>query len=310
MPLNSPEPPTTLKPHSTSGTNMASAIIGIHDMSYCTHTWSCSNITISWPRCYISHSLHPNKKHPKALRTSTFHQPPHPANLQGFLHLREVTGHRRPCHADLRRGGLDGLGLTHEGRSIHGLMLGWLGWGSWLLGWSRCYSNSLFGGCLLWERKVWGDFLLTKSESDFFWCFEGKSGEGWYVLGPFLNQVAMGFHPLLPTPLMRSDTKPQQEGSWLEVSKKLWFPPNPWTPNKISIFQRPKSRNISIYNLEISSSKKNTHKTVEPVALLEPCTSRFQKFSDPKSLGFGSASASIGPSFRGFGMPEKKRKGR
>lgn len=27
-----------IKPHSTSGTNMASAIIGIHDMSYSTHT--------------------------------------------------------------------------------------------------------------------------------------------------------------------------------------------------------------------------------------------------------------------------------
>ena len=95
--------------------------------------------------------------------------------------------------------------------------------------------------------------------------------------------------------------------------------PNPWTPNKIMFFPKTKSvRNISIYNLEISSSScggtstdlhKRTHKTVEPVAFLEPCTSRFQKFSDPKSLGFGSASASIGPSFRGFGMPGSERAG-
>ena len=55
---------------------------------------------------------------------------------------------------------------------------------------------------------------------------------------PFLNQVAIGFHPLLPTPLMRSDTKPQKStaagimvGS---LQKKICFP-------KIVIFQRPKS---------------------------------------------------------------------
>ena len=40
-------------------------------------------------------------------------------HLQGFLHLREVAGHRGARHRDLRRGGLDGLGLTHEAGGVH-----------------------------------------------------------------------------------------------------------------------------------------------------------------------------------------------
>lgn len=89
-------------------------------------------------------------------------------HLQGFLHLREVAGHRDARHRDLGRGGLDRLGLTHEAGRVHCLgagiwwdltnpwrenltsMVGWLMWLMWLFD---------FGG------EIWSERLELKQQN-------------------------------------------------------------------------------------------------------------------------------------------------
>ena len=73
---------------------------------------------------------------------------------------------------------------------------------------------------------------------------------------PFLNQVAIGFHPLLPTPLMRSDTKPQKStagGMVVGSLKKKMLPEN-------RHFPKTEVRKRSIYNQQyLQVARTSTH---------------------------------------------------
>ena len=91
----------------------------------------------------------------------------------------------------------------------------------------------------------------------------------------------MAFHPFCPTPLMRSETRPNWSPSWQPICLIK--------SQLISVKNWPQKKYVGYF---LGLTKMTCRKF---------WTIIFLGFSE--ALGFGSASASMGPSFFGFGMP-------